>query len=136
MSWNREKRIAELPRLTEQRILTLDGAMGTMIQRHKPDEATYRGSRFADFHVDLQGNNDLLSLTQPDMIRDIHTAYLEAGADILETNTFSSTTIAQADYELENFAYEMNVIGAKLAREACDTFEAADPSRPRYVAGA
>ncbi|HCV49586.1 MAG TPA: methionine synthase, partial [Rhodobiaceae bacterium] len=136
MSWDRTKRITELPRLTEQRILTLDGAMGTMIQRHKPDEAMYRGTRFADFHVDLQGNNDLLSLTQPDMIRDIHAAYLEAGADILETNTFSSTTIAQADYELENFAYEMNVIGAKLAREACDKFEAADPTRPRYVAGA
>ena len=136
MSWDREKRIAELPRITAQRILTLDGAMGTMIQRHKPDEAMYRGGRFSEFNMDLQGNNDLLSLTQPDMIREIHEVYLDSGSDIIETNTFSSTRIAQADYALENYAYEMNFEGAKLARQACDKFEAADPSKPRYVAGA
>ena len=136
MSWDREKRIAELPRITAQRILTLDGAMGTMIQRHKPNEAMYRGGRFSEFNMDLQGNNDLLSLTQPDMIREIHEVYLDSGSDIIETNTFSSTRIAQADYALENYAYEMNFEGAKLARQACDKFEAADPSKPRYVAGA
>ena len=136
MSWDRAKRIAELPRLTEKRILTLDGAMGTMIQRHRPDEAMYRGSRFSQFNMDLQGNNDLLSLTQPDMIREIHEVYLDSGSDIIETNTFSSTRIAQADYALEDYAYEMNFEGAKLARQACDKFEATDPSRPRYVAGA
>ncbi|MEE3080877.1 MAG: homocysteine S-methyltransferase family protein, partial [Pseudomonadota bacterium] len=136
MSWDRAKRIAELPRLTEKRILTLDGAMGTMIQRHKPDEAMYRGSRFSQYNIDLQGNNDLLSLTQPDMIREIHEVYLDSGSDIIETNTFSSTRIAQADYALEDYAYEMNFEGAKLARQACDKFEATDPSRPRYVAGA
>ncbi|MEC8414919.1 MAG: homocysteine S-methyltransferase family protein, partial [Pseudomonadota bacterium] len=136
MSWDRAKRIAELPRLTEKRILTLDGAMGTMIQRHKPDEAMYRGSRFSKSNMNLQGNNDLLSLTQPDMIREIHEVYLDSGSDIIETNTFSSTRIAQADYALEDYAYEMNFEGAKLARQACDKFEATDPSRPRYVAGA
>lgn len=136
MSWDRAKRLAELPGLAERRILILDGAMGTMIQRHKPDEAAYRGSRFSDHHLDVKGNNDLLSLTRPDVIRGIHKAYLEAGADIVETNTFSSTAIAQADYDMESLAFEMNVEGAKLAREVCDAFEAADPARPRYVAGA
>ncbi|MGB1551046.1 MAG: homocysteine S-methyltransferase family protein, partial [Parvibaculales bacterium] len=136
MSWTRDTRIAELDRLTADRILMLDGAMGTMIQRHKLDEAAYRGDRFANYHADVAGNNDLLSLTQPDIIRDIHTAYLAAGSDIVETNTFSSTTIAQADYDMEHLAYELNLEGAKLARQACDAMEAADPSRPRYVAGA
>ena len=136
MSWTRESRIDELSKLTTQRILVLDGAMGTMIQRHKLDEAAYRGARFADYHMDVQGNNDLLSLTQPEIIRDIHTAYLEAGSDIVETNTFSSTDIAQADYDMQALAYELNVEGARLARQACDATEAADPSRPRYVAGA
>jgi len=136
MSWTRESRIEALNKLTQARILILDGAMGTMIQRHKLDEAAYRGARFADYHTDVIGNNDLLSLSQPDIIRDIHTAYLEAGSDIVETNTFSSTTIAQADYDMENLAYELNVEGAKLARQACDAMEAQDPSRPRYVAGA
>ena len=126
----------DLRDLLNERILILDGAMGTMIQRHSLDEAAYRGDRFANYHTDVQGNNDLLSLSQPDIIRDIHTAYLEAGSDIVETNTFSSTTIAQADYEMEHLAYELNVEGAKLARQACDAMEAADPSRPRYVAGA
>ena len=136
MSWTRETRIAALDKQVADRILMLDGAMGTMIQRHKLDEAAYRGTRFANYHTDVAGNNDLLSLTQPDIIRDIHTAYLEAGSDIVETNTFSSTTIAQADYEMEHLAYELNVESAKLARQACDLMEAADPSRPRYVAGA
>ena len=136
MSWTRESRIEALPKLTQSRILMLDGAMGTMIQRHKLDEAAYRGARFADYHTDVTGNNDLLSLSQPEIIRDIHTAYLEAGSDIVETNTFSSTTIAQADYDMQNLAYELNVEGAKLARQACDAMEAQDPTRPRYVAGA
>ena len=136
MSWTRETRIAALDKQVADRILMLDGAMGTMIQRHKLDEAAYRGDRFANYHADVAGNNDLLSLTQPDIIRDIHTAYLEAGSDIVETNTFSSTTIAQADYDMEHLAYELNVESAKLARQACDAMEAAEPSRPRYVAGA
>ena len=136
MSWTRDTRIAALDKQVADRILMLDGAMGTMIQRHKLDEAAYRGTRFANYHADVAGNNDLLSLTQPDIIRDIHTAYLEAGSDIVETNTFSSTTIAQADYDMQHLAYELNVESAKLARQACDALEAADPSRPRYVAGA
>ena len=135
MSWTRETRIAALANQVADRILMLDGAMGTMIQRHKLDEAAYRGDRFANYHADVVGNNDLLSITQPDIIRDIHTAYLEAGSDIVQTNTFSSTTIAQADYDMEHLVYELNVEGARLAREACDMQEAADPSRPRYVAG-
>src|SRR3712207_1047036 len=130
------QRLAALKRAATQRILLLDGAMGTMIQRHRLSEAEYRGERFADWRRDLQGNNDLLTLTQPDIIRDIHTAYLEAGSDIIETNTFSSTTIAQADYGMEDLAYELNVAGARLAREACDAMEAKDPSRPRFVGGA
>ncbi len=136
MSWTRETRLAALKAQIEARILLLDGAMGTMIQRHQLDEAAYRGARFDNYHADVQGNNDLLSLTQPDIIRDIHTAYLQAGSDIVETNTFSSTTIAQADYDMQDLAYELNVEGAKLARQACDAMEAAVPSRPRYVAGA
>ena len=118
------------------RILVLDGAMGTMIQALKLDEAGYRGDRFKDWSQDVKGNNDLLNLTQGPAIRDIHVAYLEAGADIVETNTFSSTTIAQADYAMEELAYELNLVGARLAREACDIVEARDPSRPRFVAGA
>ena len=112
MSWTRNTRIAELDRLTADRILMLDGAMGTMIQRHKLDEAAYRGDRFANYHADVAGNNDS-SLTQPDIIRDIHKAYLAAGSDIVEiNNTFSSTTIAQADYDMEHLAYELNLEGA------------------------
>ncbi len=119
-----------------QRILVLDGAMGTMIQDLKLDEAGFRGERFADWGQDLKGNNDLLNLTQGEALRDIHVAYLEAGADLIETNTFSSTTIAQADYGMEDLAYELNFEGARLAREACDMVEARDPSRSRFVAGA
>ena len=118
---------------TQQRILVLDGAMGTMIQRHTLEEEHFRGDRFADWHTDLKGNNDLLSLTQPDIICDIHRAYLEAGADIIETNTFNSTTMSQADYQLEAISREINVASAKLARQAADEFST--PDRPRFVAG-
>ena len=116
-----------------QRILILDGAMGTQIQQHKLDEAAYRGERFADWGQDVKGNNDLLSLSQPDIIRDIHTAYLEAGADVVETNTFNSTSIAQADYGMEEIVYELNKVSAELAREACDKIATDD--KPRFVAG-
>ncbi len=122
--------------VAKSRILILDGAMGTEIQQLKFDEAAYRGSRFADWPSDVKGNNDLLSLTQPDAIRQIHVDYLHAGADIVATNTFSSTTIAQADYGMEELAYELNEVSARLAREACDKVQAEDPSRPRFVAGA
>ncbi|NYG57673.1 5-methyltetrahydrofolate--homocysteine methyltransferase [Nocardioides daedukensis] len=125
---------ADLAALMSERILVLDGAMGTMIQRHSPGEAEYRGERFADWARDVKGNSDLLSLTQPEMIRGIHREYLAAGADIVETNTFSATTIAQADFGMEELAYELNFVGARLAREACD--EVSTPDRPRYVAGA
>ncbi|MCA1298996.1 methionine synthase [Stappia indica] len=125
-----------LTEAARNRILVLDGAMGTMIQDLRLDEAGYRGERFADWQQDVKGNNDLLNLTQGPGIRDIHVAYLEAGADIVETNTFSSTTIAQADYGMEALAYELNLVGARLAREACDLVTARDPSRPRFAAGA
>lgn len=128
--------LAQLSALASQRILVLDGAMGTMIQDLRLDEAGYRAERFAGWGQDLKGNNDLLNLTQPDAIRDIHVAYLEAGADIVATNTFSSTQIAQADYGMEELAYELNLEGARLAKEACRLVEARDPSRPRFAAGA
>ena len=117
----------------EKRILILDCAMGTMIQQHRLGEADFRGDRFIDHHVDLKGNNDLLSLTRPDIIKDIHLAYLDAGADILETNTFSSTSIAQADYDLSDYAYELNKVSAQLARQAIEEFAS---EQPKYVAGA
>ena len=117
----------------QQRILVLDGAMGTMIQRHTLEEEHFRGARFADWHTDLKGNNDLLSLTQPDIICDIHRAYLEAGADIIETNTFNSTQVSQADYQMEAISREINVASALLARKAADEFST--PQRPRFVAG-
>ncbi|MBM3176734.1 MAG: homocysteine S-methyltransferase family protein [Bacteroidetes bacterium] len=110
--------------------------MGTMIQRHKPEESDFRGERFANHSHPLKGNNDLLTITRPDIIREIHRQYLEAGADIIETNTFSSTSIAQADYGLEALAYELNFEAAKLAKEETSSFTAKDPSRPRFVAGA
>jgi len=116
-----------------ERILVLDGAMGTMIQREKPDEATYRGERFADHPSDVGGNNELLSLTQPDMIRRIHADFLEAGADILCTNTFGANAISQADYGMEHLVAEMNAESVRLAREAADAI--ATPDRPRWVAG-
>ncbi|MBY4678769.1 methionine synthase [Marinobacterium arenosum] len=117
----------------QQRILILDGGMGTMIQQRKLEEADYRGERFADWHVEVKGNNDLLVLSQPDLIREIHGEYLAAGADIIETNTFNATTIAMADYEMESLSREINVVAARLAREACDQYSTAD--QPRYVAG-
>ncbi len=120
----------------KERILIIDGAMGTMIQRHKLQEADYRGERFANWHTDVKGNNDLLSITRPDIIIGIHKEYLDAGADIIETNTFSSTSIAQADYDMQSLAYELNVASARCAREAADEYTAKDPSKPRFVAGA
>ncbi len=122
--------------LLKERILVLDGAMGTMIQRHKLEEGDFRGERFKNHPSPLKGNNDLLSITRPDIIKDIHMQYLEAGADVIETNTFSSTTIAQADYHLETLAYELNYQSAKIAKEAADEFTQRDPSKPRFVAGA
>ena len=129
-------RIRQLPALLQERILILDGAMGTMIQTYRLDEAGYRGTRFADHGQDLKGNNDLLTLTQPRVIRTIHQQYLEAGADIIETNTFNSTAIAQADYGLEHVVYDLNLEGARLARAVADEYEARDTRRPRFVAGA
>lgn len=120
----------------EERILILDGAMGTMIQRHQLTEADFRGDRFKDHPKDVKGNNDLLSLTQPEVIKDIHREYLSAGSDIIETNTFSSTSIAQADYGMESLAYELNVAAARLAKEAAEEFTAQNPDKPRFVAGA
>ncbi|MBK5260381.1 MAG: methionine synthase [Thermoanaerobaculia bacterium] len=127
-------RTAELRTLLEQRILIIDGAMGTMIQRYQLDEAGYRGARFANHPRDLRGNNDLLSLTQPSIIEEIHRQYLEAGADIIETNTFNAQSISFADYEFEEFVYEVNVAAARLARRAADAYST--PERPRFVAGA
>ncbi|TMI85686.1 MAG: 5-methyltetrahydrofolate--homocysteine methyltransferase [Bacteroidetes bacterium] len=123
----------------EKRILIIDGAMGTMIQRHKLTEADYRGDRFKDWHKDLKGNNDLLSITKPEVIIGIHKEYLEAGADIIETNTFSSTVIAQADYDMQLLAYELNVASAKCARQAIGEFLSSPAGKDRegaFVAGA
>ena len=127
-------RTQELRTLLERRILIMDGAMGTMIQQHKLDEAAYRGARFADFAHDVKGNNELLTLTQPTLVGKIHEQYLAAGADIIETNTFGATSIAQADYHLEGFAAEMNLVAAKIAKTACAKFST--PDHPRFVAGA
>jgi 5-methyltetrahydrofolate--homocysteine methyltransferase len=122
--------------ILKERILIIDGAMGTMIQRHKLEEADFRGERFKDHKFPLKGNNDILSLTRPDIIKEIHRLYLEAGADILETNTFSGTTIAQADYHLEDAVYDINYYSAKIAREVADEFNKREPHKPRFVAGA
>ena len=119
----------------QKRILVLDGAMGTMLQRYNFSEEDFRGERFRDFPHSLKGNNDLLSLTQPQAIRDVHAQYFEAGADIVETNTFSGTTIGMADYHLEDLVYELNYESAKLAREVADEFTAKNPEKPRFVAG-
>ncbi len=156
LPWLQPDRVAKLEAALASRILIIDGAMGTMIQRHALDEAAYRGERFSqgldalqsqppcghEAHAhgegcgcDLKGNNDLLTLTQPRIIADIHTAYLEAGADLIETNTFNSTTLSQADYKLEHLARELNVEGAKLARACCDAIEAKTPHKPRFVVG-
>jgi 5-methyltetrahydrofolate--homocysteine methyltransferase len=120
----------------ERRILLLDGAMGTMIQRHHLVEADYRGERFKNHSHDLKGDNDILAITRPDVIRGIHEAYLEAGSDIIETNTFSSTSIAQADYKMEPFVYDVNFAAARLAKEACLKWTEKTPQKPRLVAGA
>ena len=125
---------AALPAILQQRIAILDGAMGTMIQRYRLSEADFRGERFKDHPKDLKGNNDLLVLTRPDVISEIHEQYLAAGADIIETNTFGTTTVAQEDYGLAEYAYEMNVAAARLARAACDKY--ATPDKPRFAAGA
>ncbi|MEY4978096.1 MAG: Methionine synthase [Pseudomonadota bacterium] len=127
-------RAQALPAILSQRIAILDGAMGTMIQRFKLNEAQYRGERFQDFHKDVKGNNELLSLTRPEVIRDIHEGYLAAGADLIETNTFGATSIAQEDYDMAHLAREMNLASARIARAACDKFST--PDKPRYVAGA
>ena len=126
----------KLLELVKNRIVFMDGAMGTMIQRYKLEEKDFRGDRFLDSKIDLKGNNDLLSITRPDIIKEIHTKYLDAGSDIIETNTFSATKIAQADYELEEVAYELNVQSAKIAKEACEEFEKNNPNRQCFVAGA
>ncbi len=128
-------RSIELRQLLAERILILDGAMGTMIQQEKLGEADYRGERFLDHPKDLKGNNDLLVLTRPDVIAGIHRAYLEAGADLIETNTFNATRVSQAEYGLEALAYELNVEGARLVRQLCDEYTAHDPARPRFCAG-
>ncbi len=119
----------------KKRILVLDGAMGTMIQQYNFTEEDYRGEQFKDFHVSVKGNNDMLSLTQPKAIKEIHKKYLAAGADIIETNTFSSTTIAMVDYEMEEFVYDLNYQSAKIAKEAAEKFTAKNPLKPRFVAG-
>jgi len=144
LPWLNPERTQKLLDALAQRILVIDGAMGTMLQSYKLDESGYRGARFCDGHdahaqhghgCDLKGNNDLLSLTQPDIIKAVHMAYLDAGADLLETNTFNSTTISQSDYHLEHLAYELNREGARLARECCDAAEAKTPDQPRFVIG-
>jgi 5-methyltetrahydrofolate--homocysteine methyltransferase len=133
---DRKTRLEQLSQALKERIIVLDGGMGTMIQNLKLDESAFRGDRFADYDRDVQGNNDLLNLTQPALLRNIHADYLEAGADIIETNTFNSTQLSQADYGLESVAKELNVAAAQLARKVADEFTARDPARPRFVAGA
>lgn len=127
---------ADIKQALEKRILIIDGAMGTMIQRRKLEEADFRAERFKEWHKDLKGNNDLLSITAPEIITEIHEEYLAAGADIIETNTFSSTSIAQADYDMQAFAYELNVASAKCAKLAADKYNLMDPEKHRWVAGA
>jgi 5-methyltetrahydrofolate--homocysteine methyltransferase len=127
-------RAKDLPGILARRIVILDGAMGTMIQRFKLSEAQYRGERFKDFHKDVKGSNELLCLTRPDVIRVIHKSYLAAGADLIETNTFGATRVAQADYDMADLAREMNLASAQLARAACDKFST--PDKPRFVVGA
>jgi 5-methyltetrahydrofolate--homocysteine methyltransferase len=121
--------------LAKSRILVLDGAMGTMIQAHKLEEADYRGEQFANWHSDLQGNNDLLSITQPEIIKNIHLAYLQSGADILETNTFNANAISMSDYDMQEYVQAINLAAAKLAREAADEISLLTPNKPRFVAG-
>jgi 5-methyltetrahydrofolate--homocysteine methyltransferase len=133
---NRDERLAAIKRAVTERILVLDGAAGTMIQSYRLDEAGYRGTQFADWSCDVQGNNDMLNLTQPHLIEAMHQAYFDAGADIVETNTFSATTIAQADYDMQDYAKDIAREGARLARKVADEVTAQTPDKPRYVAGA
>jgi 5-methyltetrahydrofolate--homocysteine methyltransferase len=125
----------KIEKLLQDRILFLDGAMGTMIQKHKLTEEQYRGSRFSDYIHPLKGNNDLLSITQPEIITQIHNDFLEAGADIIETNTFNTTTVSMADYYMEDLVDELNIVSAQLARSAADAYTAKNPDKPRFVAG-
>ncbi|WP_223548836.1 homocysteine S-methyltransferase family protein [Aestuariivivens sp. NBU2969] len=127
--------MSKIKQALQDRILVLDGAMGTMLQQYKFTEADFRGERFKDYPVPLQGNNDLLSITQPEAIKTIHAKYFEAGADIVETNTFSGTTIAMADYQMEDLVYELNYESAKLAKEVAVEFTKKEPYKPRFVAG-
>lgn len=120
----------------EKRVLVIDGAMGSLIQQYKLSEEDFRGERFKNFHKDVKGNNDLLCLTKPDVIEEIHSQYLEAGADIIETNSFSGTSIAMADYDMQHIVYDLNVAAAKVARKAADKFTLKNPLKPRFVAGA
>ncbi|HBM50191.1 MAG TPA: methionine synthase, partial [Marinobacter sp.] len=133
---DRNTRLDQLKKALKERIIVLDGAMGTMIQNQKLDEAAFRGDRFKDYDREVQGNNDLLNLTQPALLRNIHAEYLDAGADIIETNTFNSTRLSQADYGMEDLARELNVASARLAREIADEYTAKNPDKPRFVAGA
>ncbi|GAA4893798.1 hypothetical protein GCM10023311_18000 [Flaviramulus aquimarinus] len=127
--------MSNIQQALKERILVLDGAMGTMLQAYKFTEEDFRGERFKDYPTPLQGNNDLLSITQPEAIKTIHAKYFEAGADIVETNTFSGTTIAMADYQMEEFVYELNYESAKIAKEVADEFSVKEPHKPRFVAG-
>lgn len=127
---------ARLEEVLKEKILILDGAMGTMAQRYQLSESDFRGQRFRDWPTDLQGNNDLLSLVKPDIVAEIHSAYLEAGSDLIETNTFSSTRIAMADYQMEDLVTELNLASAQIARATADQYTQANPSKPRFVAGA
>lgn len=127
--------MSNIQEILKKRILVLDGAMGTMIQRHTLTEEDFRKGWFENHHKSLKGNNDLLSLTRPEIIEDIHRQYFEAGADIAETNTFSGTTVAQADYDLEDAVYDINFHSAKIARKVADEFTALNPDKPRFVAG-
>jgi 5-methyltetrahydrofolate--homocysteine methyltransferase len=135
LPWRSPERVAALRDALARRILVIDGAMGTMVQARHLGEAEFRGARFAHHGHDLKGNNDLLTLTRPDVIAGIHRAYLDAGADLVETNTFNATSISQADYHLQPLVHELNVEAARLARAACDAAEAADPGKPRFVIG-
>ena len=127
---------SQLVEIARQRIVIIDGAMGTMIQRHRLSEDDYRGARFRSHRKDLRGNNELLVLTRPELIEEIHRQYLDAGADLIETNTFSANAVSQRDYALEGLVYELNFEAAKLARRAADAASARTPDRPRFVAGA
>ena len=132
---NRQERIAKLKAISKHRVLILDGSWGVMFQKRGLDEADYRGVRFADHVGQLKGNNDILCLTRPDIVADLHDQYYAAGADISETNTFSATTIAQADYELQDAVTDINFEGARIAREVADRWTAKEPDKPRFVAG-